>query len=170
MNSPWVYTCSPSWIPLPPPSTHHPSRSSQCISPELLYHASNLVWWCVHQPRSSQIVSAQGYTISCLIEQYGPSCDSLSYLQSSGEEIKSSKILLGHPSAPAPSTLYYALNLDWRFVSHMIIYMFQCQSPKSSHPRPLPQSPKDCSIHLCLFCCLAYRIIITLFLNSIYMH
>ena len=26
-----------------------------------------------------------------------------------------------------------------------------------SHLRPLPQSPKDCSIHLCLFCCLAYR-------------
>ena len=38
--------------------------------------------------------------------------------------------------------------------------MFQCHSPKSSHPRPLPQSPKDCSIHLCLFCCLAYRVII----------
>ena len=35
--------------------------------------------------------------------------------------------------------------------------MFQCHSPKSSHPLPLPQSPKDCSIHLCLFCCLAYR-------------
>ena len=31
--------------------------------------------------------------------------------------------------------------------------MFQCRSPKSSHPRPLQQSPKDCSIHLCLFCC-----------------
>ena len=29
--------------------------------------------------------------------------------------------------------------------------VFQYHSPKSSHPRPLPQSPKDCSIHLCLF-------------------
>ena len=45
--------------------------------------------------------------------------------------------------------------------------MFQCHSPKSSHSRPLPQSPKDCSIHLCLFCCLAYRVIVTIFLNSI---
>ena len=53
--------------------------------------------------------------------------------------------------------------------SYMILYMFQCHSPKSSHPRPLPQSPKDCSIHLCLFCCLAYRVIVTIFLNSIYM-
>ena len=76
---------------------------------------------------------------------------------------------LGHPSAPAPSTLYHALNLDWWFVSR-IIYMFQCHSPKSSHPHPLPQSPKDYSIHLCLFRCLTYTVIITLFLNSIYMH
>ena len=45
--------------------------------------------------------------------------------------------------------------------------MFQCYSLKSSHPRLLPQSPKDCSIHVCLFCCLAYRVIVTIFLNSI---
>ena len=31
-----------------------------------------------------------------------------------------------------------------------ILYMFQCHSPKSSHPCPLPQSPQECSIHLCL--------------------
>ena len=43
----------------------------------------------------------------------------------------------------------------------MILYMFQCHSPKSSHPLPLPQSPKDCSLYLCLFCCLAYRGIIS---------
>ena len=79
-------------------------------------------------------------------------------------------IPLGHPSAPAPSTLYHALNLDWWFVSHVIIYTFQCHSPKSSCPRPLPQSPNDCSIHLCLFSCLTYRVIVTMFLNSIYMH
>ena len=79
-------------------------------------------------------------------------------------------IPLGHPSAPAPSILYHQLNLDGQFISHMILYMFQCHSPKSSHPRPLLQSPKDCFIHLCLFCCLAYRVIVTIFLNSIYMH
>ena len=101
INPPWVYMCSPSWTPLPPPSSPHPSGSSQCTN---------------------------------------------------------------------PSTLYNASNLDWRFFSHVIIYMFQCHSPISSHPRPLPQSPKDCSIHLCLFCCLTYRVIITIFLNSIYMH
>ena len=101
MNLPWVYTCSPSWTLLPPPS--HP-------------------------------------------------------------------IPLGHPSAPAPSILNHASNLDWWFVSHMILYMFQCHSPKSSHPRPLPQNSKDCSIHLCLFCCPVYRVIVTIFLNSIFLH
>ena len=78
-------------------------------------------------------------------------------------------IPLGHPSAPDPSTLYHASNLDWQFVLHMIIYMFQCHPPTSSHPCPLAQSPKDSSIHLCLFCCLTYRVIVTIFLNSIYM-
>ena len=79
-------------------------------------------------------------------------------------------IPLGHPSAPAPSILYHASNLDWRFVSYMILYIFQWCSPKSSHPCPLQQSPKDGFIHLCLFCYLTYRVIITIFLNSIYMH
>ena len=70
-----------------------------------------------------------------------------------------------HLSAPALSTLSHALNLDWWSISHMIIYMFQCYSLKSFHPLFLPQSPKVCSVHLCLFCCLAYRVIITIFLN-----
>ena len=34
MNLPQVYTCSPSWTLLPPPSPYHPSGSSQCTSPE----------------------------------------------------------------------------------------------------------------------------------------
>ena len=78
-------------------------------------------------------------------------------------------IPLGRPSAPAPSIQYRASNLDWRLVPYMILYVFQCHSPNSSHPLPLPQSPKDCSIHQCLFCCLLHRVIVTIFLNSIYM-
>ena len=99
VNSPWVFMCSPSWTPLPPPSPSHLSGSSLCTSAQ-------------------------------------------------------------HPVS--------RINLGWRFVSHMIIYMFQCHSPISSCTRPLPQSPKDCSIHLCLFCYLACRVITTIFLNSIY--
>ena len=34
MNQLWVYMCSPSLSPLPPPSLSHPSGSSQCTSPE----------------------------------------------------------------------------------------------------------------------------------------
>ena len=65
---------------------------------------------------------------------------------------------------------YHASNLEWRCISHMIIYMFQCHYPNPSHPRPLPHSPKDCSIHLCLFSCFTNRVIITIFLNFTYMH
>ena len=50
-------------------------------------------------------------------------------------------IPLGRPSAPAPSIQYRASNLDWQLISYMIFYMFQCHSPKSSHPLPLSQSP-----------------------------
>ena len=60
-------------------------------------------------------------------------------------------IPLGRPSAPAPSIQYHASNLDWQLVSYMILYIFQCHSPKSSHPLPLPQIPQDCSIYQCLF-------------------
>ena len=34
MNPPQVYTWSPSWALLPPPSPYHPSGSSQCTSPK----------------------------------------------------------------------------------------------------------------------------------------
>ena len=39
-------------------------------------------------------------------------------------------------------------------------------------PSPSPTESKRlfCSIHLCFFCCLTYRVIVTVFLNSIYMH
>ena len=50
-------------------------------------------------------------------------------------------IPLGCPSALALSIQYRASNLDWQLVSYMIFYVFQCHSPKSSHPLPLPQSP-----------------------------
>ena len=45
--------------------------------------------------------------------------------------------------------------------------MFQCGSLKSSHPHLLPRSPKVCSLHFCLLCCPACRIVGTIFLNSI---
>ena len=74
----------------------------------------------------------------------------------------------GCPSALALSALFHASNLDWWSISHMVISMLQWFSLKSSHPHLLPQSPKVCSLYLCLFCCLAYRVIVTIFLNSLY--
>ena len=50
-------------------------------------------------------------------------------------------IPLGRPSTPAPSIQHCALNKDWHLISYVTFHMFQCHSPKSSHPLPLPQSP-----------------------------
>ena len=76
MNQPWIYMCSPSRSPLPPPSPSQPSRSSQCTSPE---HLSHLGWWSV---------------------------------------------------------------------SPLIVYLFQCCSLRTSHPRLLPQSPNVSSVFI----------------------
>ena len=68
-------------------------------------------------------------------------------------------IPLGHPSGPAPSFLYPASNLDWWFISYMILYMFQCHSPKSS-PAPSPTKSKRLlytSVSLLLSCWQGYR-------------
>ena len=42
-------------------------------------------------------------------------------------------IPLGCPRAPGMSALLHASNLHWSAISHMVIYMFQCYSLKSSH-------------------------------------
>ena len=72
-----------------------------------------------------------------------------------------------HPSGSSqctsPEHLSHVSNLGWWSVSHLIVYLFQCYSLRTSHLRLLPQSPKVCSVHLCLFFCFAYRVIITIF-------
>ena len=78
-------------------------------------------------------------------------------------------ISVGHPHAPAPSMLYPVSDIDWWFNSYMIVYMLECHSPKSSHPLPLPLSRKVHYTQLCLLSYLAYRVVIAIFLNSIYM-
>ena len=60
-----------------------------------------------------------------------------------------------HPSGSSqctsPEHLSHASNLDWRSVSPLIVYLFQCYSLRTSHPCLLSQSPKVCSVHLSLF-------------------
>ena len=63
-------------------------------------------------------------------------------------------IPLGCPRAPALRALLHALNLHWASILHMVMYMFQCYSLKSSHPLLLPLSPKVCSLPLCLLAAL----------------
>ena len=77
-------------------------------------------------------------------------------------------IPLGCSRASGSSALLHASNLHWPSISHLIIYTFQSFSLKSSHPCLLQMSPSPnvCSLHLCLFCRLAYRVIVTIFLNS----
>ena len=60
----------------------------------------------------------------------------------------SHSISLGHPHAPAPRMLHPVSDIDWQFNSYMIVYMLECHSPKSSHPLPLPLSPKVRYTHL----------------------
>ena len=74
-----------------------------------------------------------------------------------------------HPSGSShctsPEHLSRASNLGWWSVSPLIVYLFQCCYLRSSHPRLLPQSPKVCFVHLCLFFCFAYWVIVTIFLK-----
>ena len=55
-------------------------------------------------------------------------------------------IPLGHPSAPF---LYPASNLDWRFVSYMILHTFQCHYPKSS-PHSLSHRVQKTVLYICV--------------------
>ena len=70
-------------------------------------------------------------------------------------------IPLGLPSARALSTCL--MHPTWAWDSHLIVYLFQCYSLRTSDTCLLPQSPKVCSIHLCLFFCFAYRVIVSIF-------
>ena len=52
------------------------------------------------------------------------------------------------------------LHRTWTGDSFLIWYYTCFNTILPNHPPlTLPQSPKDCSIHLCLFCCLAYRVV-----------
>ena len=48
-------------------------------------------------------------------------------------------------------------NSHWSSVLHMVMYMFQCYSLKSSHSLLVLLSPKDDYLHLFLLCCPACR-------------
>ena len=61
MRQPWVYMCSPSRSPLPPPSPPDPSRSSQCTRSERLSNASNLGWFLYGANNTPGLPLTAGY-------------------------------------------------------------------------------------------------------------
>ena len=79
-------------------------------------------------------------------------------------------IPLSCPWALASGALLHALNSPWSPVLHIIMYMFQCYSLKSSHPYLLPLSPKVSSLYLCLLCCAASRTVITTVLSKFHIY
>ena len=114
-----------------------------------------------------------------VLQYYGGFCHALTWISHGctcvphcehPSHIPPHPISLGCRSALAFSAPFHSSNVDWSSLSHMVTYMFQCYSLKSSHLHLLPQSPKVCYLYTCLFCCPGYRVVVTIFLNSIKMH
>ena len=71
------------------------------------------------------------------------------------------------PSHPLWPPSPPAFNLFPASGSFLMGYIFQCYSLEASHPLLLPLCPKVISLCLCLLCCLAQRIVTSIFLDSI---
>ena len=76
-------------------------------------------------------------------------------------------IPLGCPRALDLSSPCHRASSHWRSISHVGMYVFRCYSFNSSLPHRLPLCPQICPLCLHLHCCLANRLISTIFLYSI---
>ena len=70
---------------------------------------------------------------------------------------------ISHPSGSSQCTnsehLSHASSLDWRSVSHLINIHVLMLFSQIIPPSPSPTESKSLLIYMCLFCCLAYRVI-----------
>ena len=84
-----------------------------------------------------------------VLQYYGGFCHALTWISHGctcvphcehPSHIPPHPISLGCRSALAFSAPFHSSNLDWSSLSHMVTYMFQCYSLKSSHPCLFPES------------------------------
>ena len=127
MNPPRVYACSQSWTPVPPPSPYHPSGSSQCTSPKLPVS-------CI-KPGLVFLF----FFFFFIFKLY------IIVLVLPNIKMNPPQVYMCSPSwtlLPPPSPFHPSGSVSY------IIHVFMPFS--QIIPPPLPQSPKDCSIHLSL--------------------
>ena len=151
----------------------HPEPPSNCLphpiplgchrAPALgvLLHTSNSRFSSVQSLSHVQLF-ATPCTVARQASLSNTNSQNLLKLMSIKSVMPSNHLILCHP-------LLLQSNSHWFSILHMVMYIFQSYSLKSSHPLLLPLSPKVCSLCLCLLCCSARRIVRTIFLDSIYM-
>ena len=188
-NQPWIYMCSPSRSPLPPPSPPDSSGSSQGTRPKHLSHASSLGWWSV----SPKII----YTFWCCalktshprnmficfnwrlitLKYCSRFCHTLTW-------ISHGCTCVPHPEPPPPNSLSIP---SLRVIPvHQPEHLVSCIKPGlaiyfrydnvhvsmlvSNHPTlAFSHRVQKTVLYIYVSFAVVYRIIITIFLNSIYM-
>ena len=145
MNQPQVYMCPPSRTPLPPPSPSHLSRLSQCTDFECPVSCIKLG------------LVIYFFSLSCIGEGNGNplQCSCLENPRDGG----------------AWWAAVYGVAQSWtrlkRLSSSSNIYVSVLFS---NHPTLVfSHRVQKSFLSICVSCCFAYRVIVTIFLNSIYM-
>ena len=167
INPPQVYMCSPSWTLLPPPSPYHPSGSSQCTSPKLPVSCTepglviHFLYDIIHvlMPFSQIIPPPQLLCLLLFSPILNPPPTSL--------PIPSLWVIPVHQ--PQAS---YILHQTWPGDSFLIWYYTCFNAILPNHPTlSLYHRVQKTVLYISVSFAVSYTgFIVTIFLNSIYMH